>query len=138
MASGHKVEGRRRGVKYLRPKQARGPSENGWLACFLSTLSGSSHLSGRNSSGEWKFSSECVAAYEDVKTSVYTNFFQCVCPIEGEAARPTPSGINTPPTVSPGLILGMPTGTDGNILKPSSMTAFRYGNRSVVWPVISS
>ncbi len=34
---------------YLRPKQPLGPKENGWLACLMSLLNGSSHREGINS-----------------------------------------------------------------------------------------
>lgn len=59
---------------YLLPKQTRVPSRKGWLACFLSVHSGSIQRSGKKSNGRWKFSSECVAAHDEVDTCVYAGF----------------------------------------------------------------
>lgn len=61
---------RSQGETYLRPKQPRGPRENGWLASLISELSVSSHRSGLKSMGSGKLCSSCVTVQALVYTSV--------------------------------------------------------------------
>ena len=57
-------ERRRKGAEtYLRPRQLREPSENGWLASLLSLDTGSSQRSGRKDMGDAKFAGSCVTVH---------------------------------------------------------------------------
>lgn len=55
---------------YFLPKQPLAPKENGCAASKMSFSFNPSHLSGRNSKGDWKFADDKLAATGFVETMV--------------------------------------------------------------------
>ena len=115
---------------HVRPRHARGPTENGWLASSKSLGFLLVQRSGSKIHGFSKLAEDILAAKGLVLTVVCRILSAIPC---CESLLRTPAGTKRPSTIAPpsGTSLGRPRGSGGYTLRASRHTACKYDSLDV-------